>query len=791
MSFKKPQNSENQIENHSENSKVRLENVSISQNLETANRENKNVKSLDNSQNSQKTNSEKTNSENSTESVNLAQNLIQKENHSENSTDKNSEDKNSEDKNSEDKNAKNSNKKEGKVDLKDLLENISKENKNKKPNNFNKQILLNVLSLLVMLVILGLFLGGNNNIGKTEQTQTKNSFSGLLTLIRQGKVSEIELLENKTKFAVKIYDLSENEQKEIDNNPKLIQENPDKYRNRDKVKTEIFPSVDSGFGSSPLETIKIGLGSDSNVKIGTANGEVIYKQRDMSWYGSLLNSDWFSTFVLITVTAVIGIILVRKLTDANNRSISFGNTRSKFYDENNKKKVTFADVAGNEEAKTELLEVVDFLKRPIEYNKMGAKIPKGVLLVGSPGNGKTLMARAIAGEAEVPFMYVSGSEFVEMFVGVGASRVRDLFKQAKAKSPCVIFIDEIDAVGRQRGAGVGGGNDEREQTLNQILVELDGFDATDHVILIGATNRPDVLDPALLRPGRFDRQVTVTSPDRKEREAILKIHAKGKNFAPDVDLSIIAKRTAGFSGADLMNVLNESAILAVREKAPQITNLHVREGVEKAILGSSLVSKVITEEQKKLTAYHEAGHAIIQTILPGCNKVQKITIIPRGRAAGYTFAADGENDAITRKKSQFIADITSLFGGYVAEEIIFGEVSTGGSNDLEKATQIARNMATRYGMTGLGPISFEEGKGMSFLGKDMMDKPNYSDDSARKIDLEVATILKKCYSDCHQILADNIVDLHRLAQFLIEKEVIEYEEFVQIVGHLLPKTKTA
>ena len=680
-----------------------------------------------------------------------------------------------------------SSKKDSKTDFKSILENMSKENK---PKNFNKQIILNVFSLLLMLVILGLFLSGNNN--KIDQTQTKssNSFSGLITLLRRGQVSEIELLENKTKFAVKIYDLSEELQKEIDKNPKLAQENPDKYRNRTKVKTEIFPSIDSGFGSSPLETIKISLG-DANVKIGTGDGEVIYKQREISWYGSLLSSDWFSTFVLITVTAVIGIILVRKLTDANNRSISFGNARSKFYDENNKKKVTFADVAGNEEAKTELLEVVDFLKRPLEYNKMGAKIPKGVLLVGSPGNGKTLMARAIAGEAEVPFMYVSGSEFVEMFVGVGASRVRDLFKQAKTKAPCVIFIDEIDAVGRQRGAGVGGGNDEREQTLNQILVELDGFDSTDYVILIGATNRPDVLDPALLRPGRFDRQVTVTSPDRKEREAILKIHAKGKNFAPDVDLSIIAKRTAGFSGADLMNVLNESAILAVREKAPQITNLHVREGVEKAILGSSLVSKVITDEQKKLTAYHEAGHAIIQTILPGCNKVQKITIIPRGRAAGYTFAADGENDAITRKKSQFLADITSLFGGYVAEEIIFGEVSTGGSNDLEKATQIARNMATRYGMTGLGPVSFEEGKGMSFLGKDMMDKPNYSEDSARKIDLEVATILKKCYTDCHQILEKNIVDLHRLAQFLIEKEVIEYEEFEKIVGHLLPpKIKT-
>ena len=668
--------------------------------------------------------------------------------------------------------------------IQNILVEIEKAKENKpKPKNFNTQIILNIVSLVLMLVILGIFFSGNSP--KEEQVQNKNTFSSLITLIRQGKVSEIELLENKTKFAVKIYEIPEEVKNEVATNPEIIKQNPDKYLNRDKVKTEIFPTVDSGFGSSPLETIKTSLGED--VKIGTGTGEVIYKQREPSWYSNVLSNEWLPTLFFVGITAVIGLFLVRKLTDANNRSISFGNTRSKFYDENNKKKITFADVAGNEEAKTELLEVVDFLKRPAEYNKMGAKIPKGVLLVGTPGNGKTLMARAIAGEAEVPFMYVSGSEFVEMFVGVGASRVRDLFKQAKAKAPCVIFIDEIDAVGRQRGAGVGGGNDEREQTLNQILVELDGFESTDYVILIGATNRPDVLDPALLRPGRFDRQVTVTSPDRKEREAILKIHAKGKNFAPDVDLSIIAKRTAGFSGADLMNVLNEAAILAVREKSPQITNLHVREGVEKAILGSSLVSKVITEEQKKLTAYHEAGHAIIQTVLPGCNKVQKITIIPRGRAAGYTFAAEGENDAITRKKSQFLADITSLFGGYVAEEIIFGEVSTGASNDLEKATQIARNMATRYGMTTLGPISFEEGKGMSFLGKDMMDKPNYSEDSARKIDTEVSIILQKCYTECRQILEKNLKDLHRLAEYLIEKEVIEYEEFEQIVGHLLPK----
>ena len=639
--------------------------------------------------------------------------------------------------------------------------NLGGENKPPK-NSFNRQIWLNIASVIAMLVILGVFFGSNK---VEEKSKSQNSFSGLITLIRQGKISEIELGENKNKLNVKIYE-GEN-------------------KNRDKTKTEVFPMVDSGLGS-PLDTIKTAIGNDSNVKIGTSDGEIIYKQKEAGWY-AVFEQGWFQTFFLLAVTGIMALFLVRKLTDANNRSISFGNSRSKLYDEDTKNKVTFADVAGNKEAKQELEEIVDFLQRPEEYTKMGAKIPKGVLLIGSPGNGKTLMAKAIAGEAKVPFMYVSGSEFVEMFVGVGASRVRDLFKQAKKKGRCVIFIDEIDAVGRQRGAGLGGGNDEREQTLNQILVELDGFESTDYIILVGATNRPDVLDPALLRPGRFDRQVTVTSPDRKERESILKIHAKNKKFAQDVDLSIIAKRTAGFSGADLMNVLNESAIFAVREKSEFITNTHIREGVEKAILGPSLASKVITDEQKKLTAYHEAGHAIIQTILPECNKVQKITIIPRGRAAGYTFAVDGENDAITKKKSEFLATITSLFGGYVTEEIIFGEVSTGGSNDLEKATEIARNMATIYGMSNLGPISFEKGKGLSFLGKDMMDKPSYSEDSARKIDLEVAAILTKCYKDCQNILAQNIVDLHRLAQFLIEKEVIEYEELQEIIGHLLPK----
>jgi cell division protease FtsH len=418
---------------------------------------------------------------------------------------------------------------------------------------------------------------------------------------------------------------------------------------------------------------------------------------------------------------------------------------------------------------------------------MGARIPRGVLLVGAPGNGKTLMAKAIAGEAGVPFFFVSGSEFVEMFVGVGAGRVRDLFKKAKKKEPCVIFIDEIDAVGRQRGAGLGGGNDEREQTLNQILVEMDGFEANTSVIIIGATNRPDVLDPALLRPGRFDRQVTVTAPDKKERELILAVHARNKKLSKDADLGIIARRTAGFSGADLMNVMNEAAILAVRENKTEIDNDAMREAIEKVVLGPSLKTKIITDEQKKLTAYHEAGHALVSTVIPEASDVQKITIIPRGRAGGYTFSDNGDNDPITRKKSEFLADITVLFGGYTVEKEVFGELSTGASNDLAKATETARSMVTKYGMSDLGPVSFDESKGLSFLGRDMVEGKHYSESSAAKIDEEIQKILNGCFERCQKIITQYRKELDLLANTLIEKEVLELEEYNQITKHINPK----
>jgi cell division protease FtsH len=609
--------------------------------------------------------------------------------------------------------------------------------------------------------------------GIEEQNKAKKNWSDLVTQIRNKQVSEIEISENNDKLYVKVY--------------------KDDSKDRSKVDTQTYPNISSNTQTSLVEELNGALG-DQKLEVGNEAGKVIITKREIPWYVNLVNNGLVQNLVVLFLIIGVGFYLIRRIGDANNKTISFGNSRARNYDElDTKDKVTFADVAGNEEAKQELNEVVDFLKRPEEYLKMGAKIPKGVLLVGSPGNGKTLMAKAIAGEANAPFLYVSGSEFVEMFVGVGAGRVRDLFRRAKKKAPCVIFIDEIDAVGRQRGAGLGGGNDEREQTLNQILVEMDGFEPNTYIIVIGATNRPDVLDPALLRPGRFDRQVTVTAPDRKEREQILKVHARNKPLADDIDLSIVAKRTAGFSAADLMNVLNEAAILSVREKKTKIDNDTLREAIEKVILGPSLKSKVITDEQKKLTAYHEAGHALIQTVLPKSHKVQKVTIIPRGRAAGYTFAAEGETDAITRTKSEFLADITSLFGGYVVEETVFGEVSTGASNDLAKATETARNMVTKFGMSKLGPISFDENKGMTFLGKDMIESKHYSEDSARQIDTEISNILQECYATSQKIIKIYRKQLDKIANTLIEKEVLEYEEFTDLVKDIMnagvPTTK--
>ena len=461
-----------------------------------------------------------------------------------------------------------------------------------------------------------------------------------------------------------------------------------------------------------------------------------------------------------------------------NKSMDFGRSKARLSENNNK--VTFNDVAGLTEEKEEVAELIDFLKSPKKFQKLGARIPKGVLLVGPPGTGKTLLARAVAGEANVPFYFISGSEFVELFVGVGASRVRDMFKQAKQNAPCLIFIDEIDAVGRQRGAGLGGGHDEREQTLNQLLTEMDGFGANEGIIIIAATNRPDVLDPALLRPGRFDRQVQVNLPDCKGRKEILAVHARNKIFAKSVKLDNIAERTVGFSGADLENLLNEAALLAVRRNKDCITMSEIDEAHDRVLMGPAKVSKKYTENDKKLVAYHEAGHAVIGIKLDGANDVQKITIIPRGYAGGYTMMLPKE-ERFTSTKKELLERITGLLGGRVAEEMMFDEVTTGAHNDFEQATKIARAMVTEYGMSSLGPVQLEQQEGSVFLGRDYNKSRNFSGQVAFEIDQEMRKIMDDCYKDAQKILKENKDLLDLIANVLLDKETITKEEIDHLV----------
>ena len=502
-----------------------------------------------------------------------------------------------------------------------------------------------------------------------------------------------------------------------------------------------------------------------NYKAGTPN----------SWWVSLLPS------LLITVLLfVLMFVMFKKMnnsiTSENNRAMSFGKARVKKADANTKK-VTFDDVAGADEEKEELTEIVEFLKNPADFSKLGARIPKGVLLVGPPGTGKTLLAKAVAGEADVPFFSISGSDFVEMYVGVGASRVRDLFGEAKKNSPSIIFIDEIDAVGRHRGAGMGGGHDEREQTLNQLLVEMDGFGANDGVIVIAATNRPDILDPALLRPGRFDRQVTVGYPDIKGREEILKVHAKNKPLGPDVNLHSIAATTVGFTGADLENLLNEAALLAAKRKLMSITMAEIEEATMKVVVGSEKKSRKITEKDKKLTAYHEAGHAISSYYLENKDPVTHISIVPRGMAGGFTLYTP-EKDEIHMMKSRMLDDIVSLLGGRVAEKIIFNDISTGASNDIQRASETARDMVTKYGMSEkLGPIAFGSGNDEVFLGKDYNHMRNYSENIAAAIDEEVERIINEAYARTEKILTEHIDQLHLLAKTLVELEKVDEKQF--------------
>ena len=492
--------------------------------------------------------------------------------------------------------------------------------------------------------------------------------------------------------------------------------------------------------------------------------------------------NFLPTLLIIGMCVAMWVMMRRSLNglDGGGKAMGFGKARVKNSNDE-KRKTTFDDVAGADEEKEELAEVVEFLKTPKKFNELGARVPKGVLLVGPPGTGKTLLARAVAGEAGVPFFSISGSDFVEMYVGVGASRVRDLFDQAKKNAPCIIFIDEIDAVGRQRGAGLGGGHDEREQTLNQLLVEMDGFGANEGVIMIAATNRPDILDPALMRPGRFDRQVVVNAPDVKGREAILKVHARGKPLAPDVDLSVVAKSTAGFTGADLENLLNEAALLAARRGTMSITEAEIEEATIKVVVGAEKRSRVMTEKDKKLTSYHEAGHAVVTYYCPTQDPVHQISIIPRGMAGGYTMSLP-QTERSYRTQSEMLEDIQVLLGGRVAEALILGDVSTGASNDIERATETARAMVTKYGMSPLGPIMFGSSDSNEvFLGRDLGHTRNYSEDLAAKIDNEINHFILSSYKETERKLTEHMDKLHAVAQYLYQHEKMDGEEFRRVM----------
>lgn len=499
------------------------------------------------------------------------------------------------------------------------------------------------------------------------------------------------------------------------------------------------------------------------------------------WWMSILSS-------ILPMLIIVGLwfMLMNQGGAGGGKVMNFGKSRARRYDEE-KLKITFKDVAGAEEAKQELEEVVEFLKHPQKYNDLGAKIPKGVLLYGPPGTGKTLLAKAVAGEAGVPFFSISGSDFVEMFVGVGASRVRDLFDQAKKSAPCIVFIDEIDAVGRQRGAGLGGGHDEREQTLNQLLVEMDGFSANEGIIMIAATNRPDILDPALLRPGRFDRQIVVDRPDIKGRTEILKVHVKGKPIGPDVNLDVIAQRTPGFTGADLSNLVNEAALLTARKDKKAINMSEMEEAAERVIMGPERKSRVISDKEKRLTAYHEGGHTIVGMLLEHTDPVHKVTIIPRGRAGGYTLSLPKE-DKYYATRSEMLDELKVLLGGRVAEALVLKEISSGASNDLQRATQLARQMICEYGMSeNIGPVTFGHRQDQVFLGRDIARDKDYSEEVAAEIDKEVRSFMEDAYAATEKLLSDNIDKLHVIAKALMEKETLEEEEINQLVkyGHIL------
>jgi cell division protease FtsH len=603
----------------------------------------------------------------------------------------------------------------------------------------NKMIRNFLIFLAVFFLVAAIFSG----LGQFSQEEEKIGLGELVNKVKQEEVSQIVVKGNELEVALK------------DGGTKIS-------------KKETGESLSQTLSNLGVSSEKI---SGIDIKIQSEEGFGY-------WAASIL------PFALpFLILGVIIYFMMRSVQGANSKAMMFGQSQAKQVDrQNQKKKVTFKDVAGSKEAKEELKEVVQFLKNPSKFQKLGATIPKGFLLLGSPGTGKTLMARAVAGEADVPYFYISGSEFVEMFVGVGASRVRDLFKQAKKNTPCIIFIDEIDAVGRKRGTGMGGSHDEREQTLNQILGEMDGFDPETNIIVIAATNRPDVLDPALLRPGRFDRQVVIEEPDIKEREGILKVHARKKPLAETVDLHKVAERTPGFSGAELANLLNEAAILAARQDRKKIETEDLFEAIEKVMMGPERKSRVMSKKEKKITAYHEGGHALVAHFLPNTDPVRKVSIIARGKAGGYTLKLPTE-DKRMHPKSEFIEELAVFLAGYMAEKEIFGEVTTGATSDLRRATNLARSLVTDYGMSEkLGPRTFGAKEEMVFLGKEIHEQRDYSEKTAEMIDEEVTSFINKAGEKAKQIITSQREVLDKIFNELMEKETLEQEEFEKIAG---------
>ena len=612
---------------------------------------------------------------------------------------------------------------------------------NNSKNNSDSKVFIRILVISLLIT----FAFNVFSVVMTARSQSELEYSKFIKLVQEGKVESVEFQSDK--LIVKPY-----KDKLEDGDQKLVN------------------------GATVFYTGRVG--DDELVKL--------LKEKNVEFYAPIqYNSPIISfalSWILPLLIMYLGFTFIMRLMAKHMGGGlgGFGKSNAKVYMEKTTG-VTFADVAGQDEAKESLQEIIDFLHNPTKYNKIGAKQPKGALLVGPPGTGKTLLAKAVAGEAKVTFMSLSGSDFEEMFVGVGASRVRDLFEQAKKNSPCIIFIDEIDAVGRQRGAGLGGGHDEREQTLNQLLVEMDGFGANEGVIMIAATNRPDILDPALMRPGRFDRQVIVGRPDIKGREEILKVHAKGKPLAPDVVLKTIAKSTAGFTGADLENLLNEAALLAARKDLKAITMTEVEEATIKVVVGAEKKSRVMSDAEKKLTAYHEAGHAIATYFCPTQDPVHQISIIPRGMAGGFTMSLPSE-DKSYRSKKEMKEDIVVLLGGRVAEALIIGDISTGASNDIERATKLAFAMVAQYGMSDtLGPIAYSTDDSNVFLGKELGHSKNYSESTAAKIDKEVSDIITTGYNKTEEILKNNIGRLHEVAKFLISNEKMSGDEFKKVM----------